>query len=292
MKACLFDVELLLSAPINRGGYSDRVSLLMCVLSKLAYLKYEKDEQDNKKLIDHLAELGLQLVDILNDEGTGTQGFVAKDEKRGYAVVAFRGTEFSFRDVGVDLNAEFFNESEGKKLHKGFFESYNAVRDQIDYTTLEDSLLFFTGHSLGGAIAKLAAIIDDPANAAACYTFGAPRVGRLVDEALPKTPVFRVINDRDVVTLLPPPLAFGLGYRHSGEQYKFDHLGTLTEERNPSDRFVKLAVDRVKDIFSLFVNSTNSGDFAGQWLEENVTDHNSENYVELLHKWAVAKITQ
>ena len=56
------NLYLLLSAPINRGGYSDRVSLLMCVLAKLAYLNFEDDAEERKQFDGHLEDLEMDLV--------------------------------------------------------------------------------------------------------------------------------------------------------------------------------------------------------------------------------------
>ena len=74
--------------------------------------------------------------------------------------------------------------------------------------------LFYTGHSLGGALATLAASLRPPC---AVYTFDAPRMG---DAAFPRTlanvQVFNVFNPRDIVTALPP----------AGRWARFTHAGT------------------------------------------------------------------
>ena len=65
--------------------------------------------------------------------------------------------------------------------------------------------LFITGHSLGGALAMIAAKkITHKGGNAACYTFGSPRVGDEVWISNIKTPLYRVVNAADCVTMLPP----------------------------------------------------------------------------------------
>jgi hypothetical protein len=86
-----------------------------------------------------------------------------------------------------------------------------------------------TGHSLGGALALLAAatwVDGEPVQGV--YTYGQPMVGkadfvssvrrRLLDR------YFRFVNDSDVVPRVPP------GYRHSGQLYHFDARGDLKSQ--------------------------------------------------------------
>ena len=74
---------------------------------------------------------------------------------------------------------------------------------------------YITGHSLGGALAQIAAAALDRDNLAACYTFGSPRVGTAGFDEQVKCPHYRVINNWDLIPGLP--LAFFRGYRHNGE---------------------------------------------------------------------------
>src|SRR5262249_14299388 len=71
---------------------------------------------------------------------------------------------------------------------------------------------FYTGHSLGAALATLAATRRAPQ---AVYTFGSPRVGKeAFVRSLMSIPIYRVVDDEDVVTRVPPEI---LGFRHVGE---------------------------------------------------------------------------
>jgi triacylglycerol lipase len=70
---------------------------------------------------------------------------------------------------------------------------------------LKDKPLLITGHSLGGALATIATKrLKHKAGIAACYTFGSPRVGDEEWIANIKTPIYRLVNAADCVTMLPP----------------------------------------------------------------------------------------
>ena len=64
--------------------------------------------------------------------------------------------------------------------------------------------MYFTGHSLGGALAILAATLISPTRHGAVYTFGAPRVANYKFFFGLKMPIFRVVNSADIVPRVPP----------------------------------------------------------------------------------------
>ena len=140
-----------------------------------------------------------------------TQAFLAKRKADKVAVLAFRGTEAnSWKDVKTDLDARFYKGEGGVKIHNGFAGAYNQVREQIRKSVdelPEGFSLYITGHSLGGALATIAARdLEDLQrdSLAACYTFGGPRVGgeEFGDDI--RAPVYRVVNAADGVPRVPP----------------------------------------------------------------------------------------
>jgi triacylglycerol lipase len=79
------------------------------------------------------------------------------------------------------------------------------IQDSLDNKEAGHLPLFITGHSLGGALATVAAKkLANPAGIAACYTFGSPRVGDEEWISSIKTPIYRIVNAADCVTMLPP----------------------------------------------------------------------------------------
>ena len=230
--------------PSYRQAYSDRTAWLMACLSELAYIKFNPSVLTSKstefiknnilkalnknklatliKLLgileyDHIEEkekLELELstlnIEILETfDSDGTQAILVSFG--GSIVLAFRGTERdSIKDIKADIKAKTTQCETGGKIHSGFKEAFDAValeiQNKIDEKDLKDKPLFITGHSLGGALATIAAkkLSHPGGGIAACYTFGSPRVGDdewIVDI---KTPIYRIVNAADCVTMLPP----------------------------------------------------------------------------------------
>jgi triacylglycerol lipase len=130
-----------------------------------------------------------------------------------WAALVFRGTEQKPADVISDLMLSIPLLGSGPIVHRGFRHALDIVWGKIE-TALKDVHvpLFMTGHSLGAALATLAAARHKPR---AVYTFGSPLVGnKAFIETLNGVPIHRVVNDIDGVTFVPPPL---LGYVHVGE---------------------------------------------------------------------------
>ena len=159
-------------------------------------------------------------------------------------VVAFRGsatwpntlTNICF---APSIYASFLLNTTEAQAHNGFLEYYFRLRPQLirflSSTEVSSKHIVFTGHSLGGAIATIAAA-DAQANlqlrSVSLFTYGEPRVGNdafvhfLRASRLEKS--FRVVNEKDPVPQIPfrddqyeifdplsPPL---FGYVHrSGE---------------------------------------------------------------------------
>lgn len=177
-----------------------------------------------------LKRVDFQLLDTINI-GT-TQAFACKRVKTGeppYIVIAFRGTEKVLDDWLTDADAvpEPALVDKGIKVHRGFWEALNSERDEQDRNVLEciaaicesadakdgDRKLpcYFTGHSLGGALALLTTreLVSDDVEGA-CYTFGAPRVANYEYFRHMKTPVYRVVNSSDIVPRVPPGAGMGI----------------------------------------------------------------------------------
>ena len=230
------------SLPTYRQAYSDRTAWLMASLSELAYLRFNpifqhatKDyflanisrliddekkssllklidrlaydhEKEKHRLIDELGLLDIQLITTFDQNGT--QAILVGNTK--FIVLAFRGTEAtSIQDIKSDAKAVVTGCDSGGNIHSGFNEAYNAVALDIQNVLSDgkhdDRPLFITGHSLGGALATIAAKkLTHKGGIAGCYTFGAPRVGDEEWGANIKTPIHRLVNAADCVTMLPP----------------------------------------------------------------------------------------
>ena len=104
------------------------------------------------------------------------------------------------------------------KAHSGFKAAYDAVKDQMLRAVMKlinehsSASVFVTGHSLGGALAVLAALDIKKAIGSRkihLYTYGQPRVGNsdfadYVFSVLPGDQYIRVVHYDDAVPHLPP----------------------------------------------------------------------------------------
>lgn len=159
-------------------------------------------------------------------------------------VLSFRGTE-STKDGITDLAAtrvpldgssvsfikSFLPGSDGALVHWGFLEQYRSILPEIKrfvggYPELDHVVC--TGHSLGGALATIAAVDlhdrrcsarstgpqrpDSAKKTLSCVTFGSPRVGnRSFTEKFNEivgSRSLRFVNNDDPVPLMPSSLRF------------------------------------------------------------------------------------
>ena len=159
-------------------------------------------------------------------------------------IVAFRGTRFegfgdpagffrlemvSWHDLMIDLNAVPVEIKPGCLVHRGlknaFDESWPRVSARIGALVKEaPRTIWFTGHSLGGGLAILAA--DQCESTQGLYTFGSPKIGNenfANDFSLANA--YRFVHSRDFVTLLVP----GSFYAHVGKSKYIDRIGNIAD---------------------------------------------------------------
>src|SRR6185369_11657761 len=93
------------------------------------------------------------------------------------------------------------------RVHHGFSSALKHTWGKVErlVEALDDKPLFLTGHSMGGALAVLAACrlakLGRPP--VATYTFGSPRVGDRAFCAGYRLPTYRVVNGLDLVPEMP-----------------------------------------------------------------------------------------
>jgi hypothetical protein len=204
----------LLNAPIKRAAYSDRTSWIMSQCSELAYV------EDSVLLRKDLVEGDFTLLKTFVYKPKDMNAYLALSTKHKLAVLAFKGTKPSeWPTVQVDLDFKYYHTKNGV-FHKGFYEAFKAMEKPINRAlgSVRDLPIYITGHSLGGALATVAAMnLTETDRVAACYTFGAPRICDLKTIIkFYKIPVYRVVHADDVVPSLPPPSMFG-GYAQIGD---------------------------------------------------------------------------
>ena len=233
-----------------------------------------------------------------NNKGRDTQAYIFRT--RQFMVLAFRGsqepkdwlTNFTtqLRNLTIRKNGVTSVSSYKGRVHAGFFLAWaiieNAVLGQISQWQLEAAEkgerlppLYITGHSLGGALATIAAaaLSDNGVEVAGVYTFGQPRVGdRLFVSQLNSHingKVFRFVNNNDIVPHVPPPFSIWNPtrlYGHVGIAKYFNAKGTII----PNYTFLARAIDNILGVGKAF---------SGAGLDQ-ISDHRMEYYISHLEK--------
>lgn len=212
---------------------------LSTLLSKLSYHTIE--EMQSNVAIDFKAVLSDQVpgFPIFIDGGADfdTQAYIWLSRRSRTLYISFRGTN-SLTDVKHDLDYRSIpldDEHESILIHAGFRNKFKSVQDllleQIEDYLGEFDKIVFTGHSLGGALAQVAApVIGEqfPSKTVEVLTFGAPRVGNEDFVEFYNTYVdinYRITNDRDPVPALP----FESRFSHVSHAISLSAKGQVTK---------------------------------------------------------------
>ncbi|HZN33966.1 MAG TPA: trypsin-like peptidase domain-containing protein [Pirellulaceae bacterium] len=196
--------------------FSWETALSLALASKLAY--------SPAALVHSTGLSDWRLATCAFFEESDTQCFVASTPAA--AFVAFRGTE-SLGDWLADLNVASIRRPYGV-VHRGFYFAYQVIQAQLEQAlaAVGSRPLLLTGHSLGAALATIAAAeLHDRWRIAGIYTYGQPRVGfssfvSFFNQRF-GTKLYRFVNDDDIVPRIPP------GYQHVGRLFHFTAQGSL-----------------------------------------------------------------
>ena len=231
----------------------------------------------------------------------GTQGFVAIAPD--VVLIAFRGTQEP-GDIIDDIDLSQTARPYGQ-VHSGFLGAYNVIESDLDNILralpAPGMKIWLTGHSLGGAVATIAAAEQAGRVAfAGIQTFGQPRVG---DEAVAdffdqnfRGLFTRFVNNNDIVPRIPP------GFEHVGNLVHFAEDGSVAREavraaiaaREPRPlsrpEFEALrAQTRTLRTSSALVPPANRRAFVSSGLEfsfPSFLDHRLARYIEILTRLA------
>ena len=212
-------IERFKFASLRGSQFSWEAALSTALASYVAYL----DESQIRQTCDVWQLSGLQFIARDN-----TECFVVGDSET--ALVAFRGTEKKVADWLTDLNFIGTTKTYGR-VHRGFWAAFQAVADLVNdaIASLGSPELVLTGHSLGGALALIAAAeLKGKHSVRSIYTYGQPAVGKGRHPEFMQAnfgrKFFRFVNNDDIVTKVPPT------YRHTGELYRFGPDSNLMPE--------------------------------------------------------------
>lgn len=162
------------------------------------------------------------------------------------------GTEpGEFKDIVSDIKIRLVvSTSRVGKVHHGFKDALDEIWPDIVETLVSARHLksvYFTGHSLGAAMATLAAVrcarLSETPQPAGLYTYGSPKVGNKVFSKFVKElciPGARWVNNVDIVTKVP-----FWPYAHIGKSFYMNHNGYLKNLN-----LIQVFVDRLKGLWT------------------------------------------
>lgn len=240
--------------------------------ARLAYVHIEKLASERQRLASALARVGFGEPESFVHPETDTQAFGTYSSGDRIALIGFRGTQpDKVCDLATDLEAHTitWTESAGR-VHAGFAAAARGImpqiKDWLDRECREHSTLILTGHSLGAALATLAASVWRPT---LLVTLGSPRVG---DAAFAATLAgiggARIVDCCDAVTELPPEIP---AYTHIRPPTYITKDGVKIE--NPDAAFI--AADRVRGRLEYFVKHAWK---IGAVFLRDLADHAPINY--------------
>lgn len=162
---------------------------------------------------------------LINGDGGNLFSYVGSNPTTQEVIAIFRGTiPTDLENWLADLNTikTSWAGSSTIEVHEGFYESYLNMAADLNnavFTLMEQNpsyQLVVTGHSLGGAMATLAALnlTVNYGKSPIVYTFGSPRVGNDYFEEYftQNVPVnYRLVNYDDIVPHVPPQ---DFGFEH------------------------------------------------------------------------------
>jgi triacylglycerol lipase len=244
---------------IVEGSFDSGTALWMAEFCRLIYRQEGTENvrtaKGAKTRADFLTAQGWQEIEFFNglkpDErrkrsfwrpalpAEDTQAALISRSSRDCIVLVFRGT-LGTRDLLTDaaflawpLRFKFKGSA-----HHGFSEALDTVWNQIRERLISTpGKIFITGHSLGGALATLAAyrLLEDEdrtfeGRIAGMYTFGSPRVGTAgFEKKLEGLFHARVVHEDDFVTKVPA--AFSIPpfpkYHHVGRLHVLRDNGAI-----------------------------------------------------------------
>ncbi|KAI8820094.1 Alpha/Beta hydrolase protein [Fimicolochytrium jonesii] len=192
---------------------------------------------------------GTTLVDHFYKDST--TGYVAYNDAQKTIIISFRGTLFPlnfFRDlqlytekltIGVNGAGWGTAAPAAARVHSGFQTTYEVAQARVRSTVSSilaqparsQYKIVVTGHSLGGAVAVLAAldlldfVTPSLNNRIELYTYGEPRVGNSVFarwvDSLP-IKIRRVTALHDLISTVPRREWGTLDYQHHNAEYYID----------------------------------------------------------------------
>ena len=219
------------------AGFSQDKLIEMCTFSKMTYGNDDdKLSSSGYKTKEEFLKEGYSITPFYHRDGTDAGLVFAKGKE---VNIAYRGTR-DLGDIVTDINALFVVPSflpEYGRVHRGFYNAFESSFESLESILenlakeqgleIKDLNIYITGHSMRGAIAKMAAFCfrnTEDAQNVHVATFGDPRVydlyaSEIYNKVLGKNTVRVTQHREDPVPAVAPGCA---GYAHVGAQLRVE----------------------------------------------------------------------
>ena len=303
-----------LSFDFDTTLYKPENAYWMAIASNLVYEEVGggNADPDISKIKEKLDTLDSNFLKVEGFNNKSSQGIIIQHQN--YVVLAFRGTDelwdwmdnikvSSTRGPLGNVHSGFYNalldiwgrEDEGflnpKNGQELMWKRIQKLRDRGDATNdIKDKdrrwliglkkpkrPLWITGHSLGGAMATLAAawLADKKIPFNGAYTFGQPRCGdenfQVAFDTKLKNRFFRFQNNNDIVTRVPGRL---MNYDHVGRYIHITDKRELKADISWWNKFV----DRLEGV----VQNVLDNKIKIEWINDHRLE---EEYIEGIKSW-------
>lgn len=264
-----------------RMGYCPANALWMARLSEAVYTQSTDGSPDVNSILGKLKNADDGFNEVVPFNASSSQACVIAHDD--YIAAVFRGTD-EIADWLDNLNVVPTSGPFGK-VHKGFrnalMDVWPSMRQTIRTIRRRNGRrrpLWLTGHSLGGALATIAAslLVEDDEPFFGVYTFGSPRCGDKEFARVYKVEAgartYRFQNNNDIVSRVP---ARAMGYRHVGNFVYIKEDGCLVNDVGFWYQFLDAIRGVVADIGTRGLDS--------------IEDHRMRGYVQCISKWGNKK---
>jgi len=200
-----------------------------------------------------------------------TELFIAENDNELFII--FRGS-MGIEDWIANMKIRKSKTGYGK-IHGGFLKGFSGIRERVfsamKRARVYDKQIYLAGHSLGGALAMIAAadsefhIGQTPIHG--IYTFGMPKACSRKSADFVNSNFgsrfFRFVNDRDIVTRIPP------GSRHAGRLIHFDKNGEIKNKPETAALMKTVDDEITKEQFLLMqkgLKRKKQNEAEGKWI--------------------------
>jgi len=231
------------------GGYSLSIAKANLYLAYSAYCPAANLESFNCVYCDDWKSLtgGTFTTVSVPQSGSNIQAYVGYDNNH-IVYIVFRGTvSSSLENWYEDLDfsqTSYSIPGGGGEVHEGFLNSWDSVKSAVQsalttvHSHITPSAYYFTGHSLGAALATFAALELGATSSVPSYYygFGLPRVGNQAFASYFDSKfsgkAFRSVNYGDPVSHVPLE---DMGFYHVAREIWYSEDATSYQECDAND---------------------------------------------------------